>query len=292
MKTKSKVLSVLPLLIVTIAVGRTEVGNHLGRVSIYRWPIYVKQPPLEIVEMKLAKQRISSGASFSASDDWLRDLSVTVRNASQKNIKLIRLRIEFSKDAKGNTTLPDIFITGGQMFHFSPQFARTGEDLTLLPARTTDLKVSQAGCGGLPPDKKWLADPAAKLTTVSVDMVLFDDDTGWISGNPVVRDKDHPSRWVRDKSWDAVLAANLKRFAGLTSRSFAHHAEEKKCYSWDHADTGSCGGQSCSGSQVVYFLNEVSSGFPKKSRPEACVGCGTESSTDDTDTDHTCSLAD
>lgn len=296
MKTKSKVRSVLSLLVVTIlfaVVGRTEVGNHTATVSIYSWPVYVKKPPIEIVEMKLDKRKISSGISFVASDDWLRDLSVTVRNISQKNITLIRLSIEFPRDARGNSILPNINITGGQMVHFSPQFARTGEDLNLLPAKTIDLKPSQEGCSGLPADKKWMADPAAKLATVSVEMVLFDDDTGWIEGNPVVRDKVNISRWVREKGWDATLTANLRKFAGLRSnRTFAHHADEGSCYLFDSATNASCGPQGSGCSQVVYNLSTGPTGFTTKSRTEVCTGCGFNSSTTDTDTNHTCGLLD
>jgi hypothetical protein len=294
MKTKSKILSVLALLIVAIpfvTIGRTEAGKHAASVSIFRWPVYVKQPPIEIVEMKLANQRISSGASFSASDDWLRDFSVTVRNTSQKNVKLVRVRVEFARDANDNPFLPDIHLTGGQMFEFSSQFARTGEDLTLLPAKTIDLKASQEGCSRLPTDEKFMANPAGKLTTVSVEMALFDDNTGWISGNPVLRDKDNPSRWVRDKAWDASLMSNLKRFAGLrSSRTFEHHAEEKHCYIFDSAFTGSCGPSGSGCFQVYYCLDEATSGYATKPRSENCVGCYA-SSTTDTDTSKVCNLS-
>lgn len=296
MKTKTKVLLALSLLMVAIpfaVVGSTEVGKHAATLSTYRWPVYVKQPPIEIVEMKLDQQKISSNVSFATSDDWLQRLSVTVRNVSQKKVKLIRLSIEFQRDARGNSILPNINITGGQMFHFSPQFASSGEDLTLLPAKTTDLKASQEGCSGLPADNKWMADPAAKRATVSVEMVLFDDDTGWINGNPVVRDKHNLSRWVREKSWEAVLMARLKKFAGLRSdKILAHHVDEGSCYMWDSATTGSCGQQGSGCFQVVYNLTKTASGFNTKSRTVECVGCGFNSNTTDTDSNSLCGLQD
>ena len=146
MKIKSKVLSVLSLLILAIPfamAGPSEGGKHATTISTYHWPVYLKQPPVEIVEMKLDNQKISSNVSFAASDDWLRRLSVTVRNVSQKKVVLIRLNLEFPGDARGNSTFRNINITGGQMFRFSPQFARTDEDLTLLPGKTVDLKASK-----------------------------------------------------------------------------------------------------------------------------------------------------
>jgi hypothetical protein len=295
MKTKTKVLSALSLLMVAIpfaVVGSTEVGKDATTLSTYRWPAYLKQSPIEIVEMKLDQQKISSDVSFATSDDWLRRLSVKVRNVSKKNVKLIRLSIEFQRDTRGNSTLPNINITGGQMFHFSPQFARSGEDLTLLPAKTMDLKASQEGCNGLPADNKWMTDPAAKRATVSVEMVLFDDDTGWINGNPVVRDKHNLSRWVRAKNWAAELTANLRKFAGLRSnRILAHHVDEEgSCYMWDSASTGSCGPPSSGCFQVVYNLTKGQSGFNRKDRTVECVGCGVNSSTKDTDSESFCGL--
>lgn len=295
MNTKTKVLLAFPLLMAAIpfaVVGSTELGKPAATISTYHWPVYVKQPPIEIVEMKLDQQKISSKVPFATSDDWLRHLSVTVRNVSQKKVKLIRLSIEFQRDARGNSTLPNINFIGGQMFHFSPQFARSGEDLTLLPAKTMDLIASQEGCSGLPADNKWMADPAAKQATVSVEMVLFDDDTGWIDGNPVVRDKHNVSRWVREKGWDAVLMANLKKFAGFRSgRTLAHHVEDEgSCYTWDSATTGSCGQPGSGCFQVVYNLTKTSGGFNTKSRPVECVGCGFNSSTTDTDSNSLCGL--
>jgi len=193
--------------------ARTQVPDAgEAKVSIYQWPSFAKQPPLEIVALKVAHEKILPGKPFPRSEAWLKYLTVTVRNISQKNIKYIRLRIRFPDDSKDNPILSDRFISGGQMFYFSPQIPRFGEDVTLAPTQTIDLITGNRLFWGLGAEigKKGLPKKAADSPTISVDMVLFDDNTGWMIGSAAVRDKDDPGRWVRDKSQDPSSSRDKK----------------------------------------------------------------------------------
>jgi len=179
-----------------------------AKVSIYQWPDSVKPPPIEIVGLKVGNQRISAGKPFPRSEAWLKYLTVTVRNISRKNVKYLRCKIEFPDDSKGNQVLSDHFISSGQMFHFSPQIPRFGEDVTLAPSQTIDVITGNRVFWFLSSEigRKGLPKTAADSVIIKVDMVLFDDNTGWIIGNAVVRDKDNPGLWIRDKRQDPKKA--------------------------------------------------------------------------------------
>lgn len=200
-------LSVLLLFIPFVPAALTQVGDA-GEVtvSIFQWPKhkFLKPPPLEIVALKVANQRILPGKPFPRPEGWIKTLTVTVRNISHKNVKYLQLRIEFAPDSKGNQILNDHLIASGQMFHFSPQIPRYGDDITLAPSQTIDLIAGNRVAWSLGGEisSKGLSRKVANSVTIRVELVIFDDNTGWIIGNAAVRDKDNPLRWVREDSAD------------------------------------------------------------------------------------------
>ena len=209
MKSRMSTLLVLSvfLLFLPFATAQNQLGDA-GEVtvSIFHWPKhkFVKQPPLEIVELKVANQRVLPGKPFPRPEGWIKTLSVTVRNISQKNVKYLSLRIEFAPDSKGNQILSDRFLSSGQMFHFSPRISRYGDDVTLAPSQTIDVVAGNRVAWGLGGEiaSKGLSRKVADSATIRVELVIFDDNTGWFIGSAAVRDRDNPGLWVRDKSQD------------------------------------------------------------------------------------------
>jgi hypothetical protein len=97
-----------------------------------------KTSPVKLVSVELYNQKIVSDKSFQASDDWIRDLKFTVQNVSDKSIKEITLRIEFSL----NDQLYAYPISIGRpYFHVQSPIANTDE-LLLKPNQSVQFSFN------------------------------------------------------------------------------------------------------------------------------------------------------
>jgi hypothetical protein len=96
------------------------------------------QMPVEIVSIKLNGREVNPGEKIKGDDDWLRGLSFTVKNISEKPIAYvaISLRFEQPKRIVGFTLSYGVYYPGGE--------PRSGTSpLPLQPNQTVDLTLTK-----------------------------------------------------------------------------------------------------------------------------------------------------
>jgi hypothetical protein len=147
--------------------------------------------PIEIVERSLGKKNFPRGKQILASQDWLKNLKLTVKNISSKTIVYFRLELVIPKNERLTDRVSIPLRFGAQLFLLTDkgmtyiekenrELLRPGETVT-VSVREHDLKVFTEHL------KKYGADD---FDSVKIDIqdVNFNDSSGWSLGNEWQRD--------------------------------------------------------------------------------------------------------
>jgi hypothetical protein len=149
--------------------------------------------PVEIVKVTIDRREIPVNAAFDADDEWVKGLSFTVRNVSQKPIHYLSLEIGIPVTG---TEADDIGITLTNGGRRDVPGDHKKEPVNIQPGQAYELGFDVSQFAGL---KKHVEKLGGSLDTqnvrVNVGLVVFDDDTGWGSGQPMRRDPDNPGDW-------------------------------------------------------------------------------------------------
>ena len=159
-----------------------------------RGPLH--REPVEFVELKVAGQSVKPGISFLADDDWLKGLTMTLKNVSGKPILGVVVRLEIQIiDPKvppfllidlnfGRETRP----LKDNDEKVMPLPIEDGQSitLTLTDARYSSIQRTRAARGAL---------PAINRVRMSLIFVVYDDDTAWAIGDLVRRDPGNSGSW-------------------------------------------------------------------------------------------------
>jgi hypothetical protein len=124
---------------------------------------------LEIIKITVSKKPVAVGQSFSADDDWMRDLEVRVRNTSGMPIASASMGLNLPEAKYGNGIL-GVSLTwkGGS----KRQLVEPGEEFTLSRAKEVYER-----------NQRWVAETSGvtsiSLVWVSSTGVIFGDGTWW-----------------------------------------------------------------------------------------------------------------
>ena len=150
--------------------------------------------PIEIVTREVGAKTFD-GSRVIAGTDWLRRLSLTVRNISQKNIVKFVIHIKIPKHGEMQhdagmaldfpSENPVLDPAGRPTGHFNPPTLRV-----LQPGATTKVKVWEHQLEILERLKE-RGVPDVDTVILSIREVVFDDGTGWLVGK---ESRDDPSR--------------------------------------------------------------------------------------------------
>lgn len=195
-------LALANLCVLTLYVGgwshsapRTPAGQGSGRAVLRERP--APDEPVELGEVKLKGKPVKFDDRVEGDDDWLREVTIKVRNKSKKAITYLRLDLTF----------PETASTGGALFHqifdgrrSDVPFLQNNPPLLLMPNQSTEISLAAEF------DKlKRLIEPrhapVGSINEVNVRLgeVMFEDGTLYSGGAIFKRNPDQsgPRKWLR-----------------------------------------------------------------------------------------------
>jgi hypothetical protein len=182
--------------------GQSNKKTIIQRLSYFKYPVEVsfqlKGQPLRSAKAVLAEQRIRT-EEFEGDRDWLKDLTIKIKNISGKTITWMLVNLHFSDITKdGATALHQIFLG------VDPDAPFARPDLRLLPNQTLEIPLN-----GRYDDIKHLVNvigsgtPIESVSKLEVEFhaALFDDETRFETGEMFHRNPDpnDPQKWIRIK---------------------------------------------------------------------------------------------
>jgi hypothetical protein len=149
--------------------------------------------PVEIAEVKAAKNVVELGRAFDADDDWLSTILLKIKNISDKPIVYLAINVNF----------PETRATGSMMSYpveFGQQpgskFPAKRDPILMLPGDTLDI----------PLDKhysriKSFVEYRSRITDIrklelEIGFVIFADRTAWAAGDFLRQDPNDPDHYI------------------------------------------------------------------------------------------------
>jgi len=192
--------SVVSLLgIVNVNRAKSPTGqNFKERILVSRT---YKKPPLEFYDLKhVPSKHIQFDQPFIADENWLKDITIDVRNTSNKAITFIKLElglftashpdqasvmypIFMGKDTSVSGIEPSVIINPRDLVHLRINYSEHFD----LYLRQTEKTERFRGV---------LKDRAE----ICIAEVMFDDDTMWFRGDIFIRNINNPNQWINPVS--------------------------------------------------------------------------------------------
>lgn len=191
--------------------GMTGAGGvkQLKQRSIGRFP-FERAEPLRIRAVKVGANKVKRNEKFVSDNDWLRTLTITVRNVTQKKILFASIDLVFPPALGSSDRLAIAEIDyGNRALLIRPPSAQ--EMFGLAPDQEIDMQLSAIGYDRI---RSLLID-AGKSETQRVDLkvgrVIFADDSSWYGGS-FQRSPNDPRVWINSE-----ISAEAKNGVGLGS---------------------------------------------------------------------------
>lgn len=192
---------IISLLVISVSMFVPELHGLAGQdkereIKKMNWP----KEPVKIGKLKAKGAIIALGEKFHAEDDWLKGLTFSVKNTSEKTITYLEIELSFPRD-KSAQAEPDAHdrIMYGQYPALPGEIATPHPDQPpLRPGETVDVVLKDYD--GIRDFLNQTHYPVSiKRLEVSVGDVVFDDGTKWSGGGLFRRDPDNPGGWMRIK---------------------------------------------------------------------------------------------
>ena len=175
------------------AQGKKEI---VQRLTFIKYPVELafelKGEPIKYRESVDTAEGIRT-YEFEATAEWLNELTIKVRNVSDKPITYINLNLHFPEVTKnGSTALQQIFVG------VDPGRKFTRPELRLEPGQTLEIHVSEeyARIKSLAKVVDNFAVENISKVWVEFHAALFDDWTMFEAGAMYRRDPKDPSKWI------------------------------------------------------------------------------------------------
>ena len=185
----------------TAASKRTQgEGERLLKKGVHRNPV------TEIVDLKVKGVPVAFGRKITADDDWLKGLTVTVKNTSSKAIIYLEVELELfgEKEDEVSGRLPVMHPlsygtytgnTSGQPPDGPPA------PVIIESGGSLDIKLTDEEYASLLNTLSGASYPLTmKHAELTVTDVIFADDTRWYKSMFLQRDPKNPSKWQRTKA--------------------------------------------------------------------------------------------
>jgi hypothetical protein len=192
--TITKRLALMLQAIVCLIVFLTTIGSAQQQerlIDKQSWP----SEPIKIVRLKTKDRPVELGKKFSEEDDWLKGLTVTVENISNKAIARIEIDLTFPRAEGGSP--PEIPILVTQIgYGKDPADVSADEVLKLvLAGESVDIKIPEANLPFINKGLKELGYPEkAKHAQLIVQTVTFSDGSEWAAGEMFYPDPNNPKQ--------------------------------------------------------------------------------------------------
>jgi len=155
--------------------------------------LYLDDSPVVVADLKVSGKIVKFGDKFDEDKDWLRHLSIKVKNNFSKPITFVQLDLDFPETkATGNIMAFPIW------FGRNPR-ARVlfGEPKTLVPQETADIALSEDDYIKLTTFLEQ-RHPIESISKVSIRIteVVFEDGLIWLNGSWVRPDPSNPNKFI------------------------------------------------------------------------------------------------
>jgi hypothetical protein len=156
--------------------------------------------PVEIVGLSVQGQTTSFLKEITAGKDWLKSLTLNIKNNYNKSIVYMEVGLEIPKTGKMDYPLR-LPITFGQ----KPLTAEENQPhkirKKMAPDSIKKLSLSESMYNLLMTYMKENQVEDIDKVEVTIEFVLFDDDTAWSKGHMMRRDPKNPNNWVVNGVW-------------------------------------------------------------------------------------------
>lgn len=157
-----------------------------------------RDEPIRILSQKTKGKTIEFGKKFLEEDDWLRGLTVTARNVSDKPISRIELSLAFPRPEGTSEDIPTY--TVGMFYGRDPSDADAKSHKQILPGENVEVKLLEVNLPFIRADLESLGYPE-KVThaQILVSSVTFNDGTEWVGGDILYPDPANPKQKINPK---------------------------------------------------------------------------------------------
>lgn len=149
--------------------------------------------PVEMVSIGNSRKRLKLDEKFTQETDWLKDLSVEIRNTSDKNIVYFEVGLDFpeTKDSGNKMSFPIRYGVSplSKVRNDKEQLIKSGESITLrLTSEKYEVLKSFI-------ETRHLLDSLSKVD-LRISFILFDDGTAWGGGNFLRSDPNDKRKFI------------------------------------------------------------------------------------------------
>jgi hypothetical protein len=193
---RATTVGLIALVVMIIAGGKNiNVDARLQKEKVVKKLTY-RNEPLELLEIKLSEKPIKLEEKAVAEGDWLKKLSLKLKNSSAKTIVFAEIALDFPETETARGVMSYRLRLGNNPASQNNFRA----PLRLGPRETVTVSVE----GEYEKLKQFLGDAhpvtAINDATVGLVFVAFDDGTGWSEGETVKPDPNNPRRYVNIKN--------------------------------------------------------------------------------------------
>ncbi|HLM55188.1 MAG TPA: hypothetical protein VK422_03610 [Pyrinomonadaceae bacterium] len=161
-----------------------------------------RNPVAEIVGLKVKGVPVSFDRKITADHDWLKGLTVTVKNTSSKPIIYVEVELElFGKEDEVSGRLPVVYpLPYGTYTGSTPSPVPDGPPASevIEPGGSADITLTEEIYASLQLTLSASGYPVTmKHVELTLTDVIFADDTRWYKSMFLHRDPNKPKKWLR-----------------------------------------------------------------------------------------------
>jgi hypothetical protein len=184
------------LLISLLVILSTPAATQEKFRKIQERPLY-KNSPIVVLDRTLGGQSFRVNESVLGEKDWLRNIDLTVKNISRKNIIYFNIDLRILKRGKMPAAIAfPIEFRASSPVEIKPGFSNSPGHPLLKPGEVVRVKISATDYS------RWITElkkyEAEEISEVILDIrtVYFDDGTGWYVGTDMRQDPNNEKRWI------------------------------------------------------------------------------------------------
>lgn len=182
------------------AISPPQRQRLIGRLPIER------NEPITIRRVQAKGQNVRSNQKFSSEDDWLKGLTVSIGNKSEKAIVFAAIQLQFRRPQGSREPKAIESIEYGNNELLTRQLTANDLSCAITPGQFVDIKLTDERFDALTPGLAEIGyTNSGEIVDLRIDSVIFEDGTMWRAGSQFERDSLNPGRWN-----NSVLA-QLKR---------------------------------------------------------------------------------
>jgi hypothetical protein len=151
--------------------------------------------PVKITGLYVGAQKVEPNKKFATHENWLRVLSVEVKNTSDVNVKFIQIALYFNKPG-GGEWMPGVSLRYGWNYFRYREIPKDTLDVVFTPGATVLAGFGEEQYNSVMEVFKEAPPEAFKNISLVVEIVVYEDvDKAWVDGFHMKR---APDGWVAD----------------------------------------------------------------------------------------------